>query len=116
MSRWHIIDRKRSVNPLRIPGGNVASDVRSLYMRSLRSMPLTKTSMFLYPRMVALHNLPDKAGFAGPNGRLEHPTYMRASYAYMVADGAYMIGKCARPESIVLTDIASMLQQTARMR
>ena len=58
-------------------------------------MPLNKVSMFLYPRMVALHDLPEAVGFPGANGRLELPIFMRASYAYMVADGAYMIGTCS---------------------
>ena len=45
----------------------------------------------LYPRMLAIHDLAADAGFPASNGRLKMPQFMRASYAYMVADGAYLL-------------------------
>jgi len=74
-------------------GGHVASDVRALYLRTLRSMPLPATSAFLYPRMFAIHDLPEKVGYAAENGRLELPTYIRCSHGWMTADGAYILSE-----------------------
>ena len=47
----------------------------------------------LYPRLLAIHDLVEDIGFPGPNGRLKMPRFMRASYAYMVAEGAYLLCK-----------------------
>lgn len=40
---------------------------------------------------MAIHDLAEKYGFPGTNGRLRLPRFMRASYQYMVADGAYLL-------------------------
>ena len=74
-----------------IKGGHVASDVRSLYLRTLQSLNLPAAVSFLYPRMFAVHNLPPHVGYAGPNGQLELPVYLRCSHAWMTADGAYIL-------------------------
>lgn len=76
-----------------LKGGQVAADVRSLYIRSIRSMSFPQIMMNLYPRMFGVHDLPEPVGYLGDNGRLELPRYMRISYSYMVADGAYMLSK-----------------------
>lgn len=76
-----------------LKGGQVAADVRSLYIRSIRSMSFPQIMMNLYPRMFGVHDLPEPVGYLGNNDRLELPRYMRISYSYMVADGAYMLSK-----------------------
>lgn len=76
---------------LHSPGGNVTSDVRAHYMRTFRSLPVTATMNLLYPRLLAIHDLAEDVGFPAANGRLKLPRFMRASYAYMVADGAYLL-------------------------
>jgi protein transport protein SEC24 len=58
-------------------------------------MSLPATAAFLYPRMFAIHDLPEKVGYAGPNGRLELPTYIRCSHGWMTADGAYILSELA---------------------
>lgn len=75
------------------PGGNVTSDVRSHYQRKILSHGLTATLNLLYPRVLAIHDLAPDIGFVGSNGRLKLPQMMRASYAYMVAEGAYLLCK-----------------------
>jgi protein transport protein SEC24 len=45
----------------------------------------------LYPKLLAIHDLTDDIGFQGPNGRLKLPRFMRASYGWMVAEGAYLL-------------------------
>ncbi|GHJ87945.1 hypothetical protein NliqN6_4347 [Naganishia liquefaciens] len=74
-----------------LKGGQVAADVRSLYIRSIRSMSFPQIMMNLYPRMFGVHDLPEPVGYLGENGRLELPRYMRISHSYMVAEGAYML-------------------------
>jgi protein transport protein SEC24 len=72
----------------------VTSDVRSHFMRLLKAASVTSTMVFLYPRMIAIHDLKDEAGFPGPNGRLIVPSFMRLAHEYMVSDGAYLISTC----------------------
>ncbi|ORX40834.1 hypothetical protein BD324DRAFT_678254 [Kockovaella imperatae] len=74
-----------------LKGGNVSSDVRSHYMRLIRSFSVVSTMNFLYPRLLAIHDLSEDVGFPGANGRLKLPRFMRASYAWMVAEGAYLM-------------------------
>ncbi|KAI9633449.1 uncharacterized protein MKK02DRAFT_38103 [Dioszegia hungarica] len=75
-----------------LKGGTVTSDVRSHYMRRLRSYGVVSTMTLLYPRLLAIHDLTDDVGFpAGPMGRLKMPSFMRASYGWMVAEGAYLM-------------------------
>jgi len=76
-------------------GGNVASDVRAHYMRNFRSMSVVATMMMLYPRLLAIHDLADDVGFPASNGRLKTGRFMRASYNWMVSDGAYLMGESA---------------------
>ena len=74
-----------------LKGGNVTSDVRAYYMREFRAMSVVETMNVLYPRLVAIHDLAENVGFAGAKGRLVLPRFMRASYAWMVAEGAYLL-------------------------
>lgn len=74
-------------------GGNVTCDVRTHYMRIYRSLGVNGIMNLLYPRMLAVHDLAADVGFLGSHGRLRLPAFMRASYAYMVAEGAYILCK-----------------------
>lgn len=74
-----------------IKGGNVVPDVRVHYMRAAKSASVTAIMTLLYPRILAIHDLADSFGFPGANGRLRIPRFQRASYAYMVAEGAYLL-------------------------
>ncbi|WVF67842.1 hypothetical protein IAT40_002603 [Kwoniella sp. CBS 6097] len=74
-----------------LKGGNVTSDVRVHYMRHLKSLSATRTLNLLYPRLLAIHDLADDVGFPDGKGRLKLPTFMRASYGWMVAEGAYLL-------------------------
>ena len=61
----------------------------------------------LYPRLLAIHDLAGNVGFPGPNGRLKLPRFMRASYAYMVAEGAYLICKSSSTLSKIWLTVRS---------
>ena len=62
-------------------------------MRVFRSLSVSGIMTLLYPRMLAVHDLSSDVGFLNPKGRLKLPAFMRASYAYMVAEGAYLLCK-----------------------
>lgn len=72
-------------------GGNVTSDVRAHYMRSFRALSVVATMNVLYPRLLAIHDLAQDVGFPAANGRLKLPRFMRASYSWMVTEGAYLL-------------------------
>jgi protein transport protein SEC24 len=80
-----------SVARLTTAGGNVTSDVRAHYMRTFRSLSVVGTMNVLYPRLLAIHDLKEDVGFPAANGRLKLPRFMRASYSWMVAEGAYLL-------------------------
>lgn len=74
-------------------GGNVSSDVRTHYMRYLKSLGVASTVLMLYPRMVPIHALEDDVGNLKENGRIKLASQMRASYLRMEPHGAYLLGK-----------------------
>ena len=84
-----------------IKGGNVTSDVRTLYMRNVRSLSVPNTMALLYPRMIALHRMSDADGFPikiqdaegqeQDGQRIKTPPLMRPSYLRMEPHGSYLV-------------------------
>ncbi|KDE04517.1 hypothetical protein MVLG_05083 [Microbotryum lychnidis-dioicae p1A1 Lamole] len=74
-----------------LKGGPVASDVRTCSMRAVKSLGVNSTLRLLYPRFLAIHNLPDEVGFPDERGRLRLPPLIRTSYARMEPHGVYLI-------------------------
>ncbi|GMK56207.1 hypothetical protein CspeluHIS016_0300470 [Cutaneotrichosporon spelunceum] len=74
-----------------LKGGNVVADVRAHYLRVAKGAGATAIMSSLYPRIMAVHDLDEKYGFPGPNGRLRLPRFMRASHVWMVSEGAYLL-------------------------
>ena len=62
-------------------------------MRIFLTAGVVNLMNLLYPRLLAIHDLAHDIGFLGQNGRLKLPGFMRASYAYMVGDGAYLMSE-----------------------
>lgn len=75
-----------------LKGGNVASDVRTHFMRYIKSLGVAATVVLLHPRMISIHDMADGVGLPDVNGRLRPPPLLRTSYQRMVPDGAYLIG------------------------
>merc|ERR1719231_670202 len=48
-------------------GTDVRPDDRAYYMMRLNTMPCAESRYFIYPRMFALHNLPEGAGQPAPD-------------------------------------------------
>jgi protein transport protein SEC24 len=81
-----------------IKGGNVTSDVRTYFMRSLRGLGCGATMSLLYPRMIALHTMQEKDGEPIEHGssqfltkRIKCPPLLRPSYLRMEPHGAYLV-------------------------
>ena len=76
-------------------GGPVASDVRTYYMRMIKSFGVFATIELLYPRFFPLHNLIAEDCQHAPDGRYQMPPQIRLSYHRMEPHGAYLVGQCA---------------------
>lgn len=72
-------------------GGNETSDRRIHEMRMIRSMGPAELSIYLYPRMIPLHNLAPEDGFPDENGHLKVPPAIRASFSRVEAGGVYLV-------------------------
>src|ERR1700753_1759059 len=56
-----------------LKGGREPSDRRIYEARLIKGMGPAELSLFLYPRMIALHNLEPEEGYADENGHLKMP-------------------------------------------
>lgn len=72
-------------------GGIEPSDRRVHDMRMLRSFGCTELSLYLYPRIIAIHNLSPEEGFANDKGHLQVPPMLRASFSKIEEGGAYIV-------------------------
>ncbi|KAK4111583.1 hypothetical protein N656DRAFT_733417 [Canariomyces notabilis] len=74
-------------------GGNETTDRRVHEMRLIRSMGALELSLYLYPRMIPIHNLQPEDGFPDPNtgGHLRMPPSIRASFARVEPGGVYLV-------------------------
>jgi len=72
-------------------GGREPSDRRVHDMRMIRAMGTMELSLYLYPRIISIHNLDPADGFADENGRLRMPDAIRASFSYVEEGGVYVV-------------------------
>lgn len=73
-------------------GGIENSDRRVYEMRMLRSMGALELSLYLYPRMIPVHNLQPEDGFADPEtGHLKMPPAIRTSFSLVEPGGVYLV-------------------------
>lgn len=73
-------------------GGNEPTDRRVLDMRALKGMGALELSLYLYPRMIALHNLEPEDGFPdAETGHLRMPSMLRASFSRCEPGGVYIL-------------------------
>ncbi|KAF9382274.1 COPII coat Sec23p-Sfb3p heterodimer component [Mortierella sp. AD011] len=78
-------------NTLR-PGKGINSDTRVYHMRMIKSMGVSESIVFYYPRMIAVHNMNEKVGVMNPtSGRVFLPSLVRDSYARLNPTGAYLL-------------------------
>ncbi|KXL47823.1 hypothetical protein M433DRAFT_23215 [Acidomyces richmondensis BFW] len=74
-----------------LKGGREPSDRRIQEARMIKGMGAPELSLYLYPRILALHNLDPTEGFADENGHLKMPRAVRASFAQIDEGGAYLV-------------------------
>lgn len=73
-------------------GGNVSSDLRVHAMRLLKSMSAPDLQLYLYPRVISIHNLSETDGFPEQSsGRMLLPPALRASFGFIEEGGVYLI-------------------------
>ncbi|KAL3462974.1 hypothetical protein BJX64DRAFT_131380 [Aspergillus heterothallicus] len=72
-------------------GGQEASDRRIHDMRMLRSIGCTELSLYLYPRIIPIHNMQPEDGFPNEQGQLQVPPSLRATYSRIEEGGAYLV-------------------------
>ena len=73
-------------------GGNESSDRRVHEMRTIRSIGALELSLYLYPRMIALHNPEPEDGFPLPEtGHLKMPPPIRLSFARVEPGAVYLV-------------------------
>ncbi|KAI9722846.1 MAG: COPII coat Sec23p-Sfb3p heterodimer component [Chrysothrix sp. TS-e1954] len=67
------------------------TDRRVHDMRLVKSMGVLELSLYLYPRIIAVHSLSEADGFPNENGHLRMPPSVRASYSRIEEGGAYIV-------------------------
>ncbi|KAF9185975.1 COPII coat Sec23p-Sfb3p heterodimer component [Haplosporangium sp. Z 767] len=75
---------------------DINSDVRVHNMRMLKSMGVSESIAFLYPRLVPVHDMDEKVGVKDETGRVYLPPLVRVSYPRLNPAGAYLLenGQC----------------------
>ncbi|KAI9676816.1 MAG: COPII coat Sec23p-Sfb3p heterodimer component [Caeruleum heppii] len=71
--------------------GHEPSDRRTHDMRMIKSMGAMELSLYLYPRIIPIHNLDEPDGFPDENGQLRMPLTIRASFSRIEEGGAYIV-------------------------
>ncbi|KAI2631098.1 hypothetical protein GGS21DRAFT_163607 [Xylaria nigripes] len=73
-------------------GGSETSDRRVHELRMIRSMGATELSLYLYPRMIPIHNLNPEDGFPDEKtGHLRLPPAIRTSFSRVEPGGVYLV-------------------------
>lgn len=74
-----------------LKGGREPSDRRIYDTRLIKGIDLAGLSLYLYPRIIAVHTLEPEEGFADDNGHLKMPRAIRASFGVIEEGGAYLV-------------------------
>jgi protein transport protein SEC24 len=73
-------------------GQEIPSDARIFSFRTLKSMGVPTSVPIIYPRLFAIHEMPENAGQYSETGRFVFPPMMRVALERMEVDGAYILG------------------------
>ncbi|KAL2063891.1 hypothetical protein VTL71DRAFT_4385 [Oculimacula yallundae] len=72
-------------------GGSEPTDRRVHDMRMIKAMGALELSLYLYPRMIPIHNLAPEDGFPNPEGHLVMPPSIRCSFSRVEEGGVYLV-------------------------
>lgn len=70
---------------------DIRPDERIFYMSALRTMPVALTIPYAYPRLYALHNLPEGVGSVGPEGGIVLPPLVNLSSERIERHGVFLL-------------------------
>ncbi|KAF2863038.1 beta-sandwich domain of Sec23/24 [Piedraia hortae CBS 480.64] len=74
-----------------LKAGREPSDRRIQEARMVKAMGSAELSLYMYPRMLAIHNLDPSEGFADENGQLKMPQAVRLTFADIEEGGVYLV-------------------------
>lgn len=74
-----------------LSGGHEPSDRRLHDLRMIRSFGCRELSLYLYPRIIPIHNLNPEDCFANEEGQLQVPPSIRASFSQIDEGGVYVV-------------------------
>ncbi|KAG6828348.1 hypothetical protein H0H92_008287 [Tricholoma furcatifolium] len=98
-----------------LKGLQVSSDVRNYHAHRMNSMPIRNLIHYLYPQLMALHDLDDEIALPDQYGRTRLPSVTRNSHMYMQANGIYLVAptKARLPvlETRLSTQVRNILTQ-----
>ncbi|KAG0647085.1 transport Sec24 CEF [Hyphodiscus hymeniophilus] len=72
-------------------GGQEPTDRRVHDMRMIKGMGALELSLYLYPRMIPIHNLVPEDGFPNEDGHLRMPPSIRCSFSRVEEGGVYLV-------------------------
>jgi protein transport protein SEC24 len=72
-------------------GGHEPTDRRVHDMRMLKSMGALELSLYLYTRIIPIHNLAPEDGFPNAEGYLQMPPSIRCSFSRIEEGGVYLV-------------------------
>lgn len=72
-------------------GGNQPSDLRVHSARLLKSLPPADLQLYLYPRIIGVHNLATEDGFPDETGHLKIPAAQRASFGFVHEGDVFLV-------------------------
>jgi len=98
-------------------GTNVPTDLRVYLMHRMNIMSVSNSRVFLYPRMYALHNMPESAGLAAPvdqpgegNAQIKMPVLCNLTNENIQSNGIFLmengmhimmwVGRAVAPQTI----------------
>jgi protein transport protein SEC24 len=73
------------------PAADVTLDERAYLLSMFNSIPVILSTPFIYPRMYALHQLPQEAGTTDSDGHVKFPPTMRLSTELLNPEGAFLL-------------------------
>mmetsp|Transcript_73005 Transcript_73005/g.173906 ORF Transcript_73005/g.173906 Transcript_73005/m.173906 type:complete len:903 (-) Transcript_73005:125-2833(-) len=73
------------------PTNDVGADLRTFIWMRLETMSISQLAAFFYPRMVALHEMPDEAGVADEFGQCKLPDMLNLACATLSEEGVYLL-------------------------
>jgi len=72
-------------------GTDIRPDERSFALMVARTLPISLIIPIIYPRLYALHNMPEQAGLLGPDGSVALPPLLNLSSEKLDRAGAFLL-------------------------